>query len=131
MHTQMCRCPSCGDQAHARHLLCGKALSKVLLLRAGQRRWRLHAEWVATAFSTMLQREQMHAINISIRQPAFQRDATELDGLRTEQLDHAGEQLGQYACVRDALRSGGVLPRVHTVLTRMQLAQQDVRCTDS
>ena len=70
----------------------------------------------------MLQRDQMHAINISIRQPAFQRDATELDGLRTEELDHAGEQLGQYACVRDALRSSGMPTRVKTLLTRMQLA---------
>ena len=109
----------------------GKAWSKVLLLRADHRRWRLHPEWLATAFSAMLQREQMHAIKMAIRQPAFQRDASKLDGLRSEELLHAAEQLGQHACVRDALRSSGVPPRVKTLLTRMQLAQQDVRCTDA
>jgi hypothetical protein len=109
----------------------GKAWCKVLLLRADLRRWRLHPEWIATAFSTMLQREQMYAINISVRQPAFRRDASELDGLRSEELLHTAEQLGQHACVRDALRSSGVPPRVKTLLTRMQLAQQNVRCTDA
>ena len=64
----------------------------------------MHPEWIVTALSTMLQREQMKAISLAVQRPSFQRAAGDLDGLRTQELLHAAEQLGEFASVRDALR---------------------------
>ena len=109
----------------------GKRWARSLLLRADRRRFRLHAEWVATAFSTMWQREQMHAIKLAIQRPSWSKVADDLASLKPEDLLLAAGQLGEHASVRDAMRSKDVPSRVKSLLMQVQITQQNVRCTDA
>ena len=106
--------------------------AKTLLTRADCSLWRQDVEFVASLFNFQLRRDQIHAVELCVRDCNFSpADKEQLASLTAGGLVAQALASGEVESVRAALRRKGLESPIYTALQKMQTIHRNVRGSEA
>ena len=106
--------------------------AKTLLTRADSSLWRQDVEFMASVFNVFLRRDQVGAVEATMRSAAFSvQQKEDMEKLSATNLVANLLASGEVSSIRSALRKKGLDKPIETAFRKMQIIQRNVRGSEA